>query len=79
MLFIECLSTNAAKLFINKSIDMSCWMFVNGIRDEFNDAIPDALPFDEMNESICACVFVPIFDNVVWSICWFNHFEAVEL
>ena len=66
MLLILFLSTKAANQFDNKSIDMSCCMFVNGIReDEFNDAIPDASPFDEMKHYICVSVFVPIFDNVV--------------
>ena len=52
-------ATKAANEFDNKSIDMSCCMLFNGIRDdEFNDAIPDALPFDEMNVSICECVLV---------------------
>ena len=43
MLLILFLSTKAANEFDNKSIDMSCCMFVNGIReDEFNVASPDA-------------------------------------
>ena len=46
---------------------------------EFNGAIPDAWFNELINVSICACVLVPIFDKVVWLICWFSHFEAVEL
>ena len=41
------------------------------------EARPLAWLFDDINVSICACVFVPMLDNEVWSIC--SRFEAKTL
>ena len=75
MLLILFLSTKAANEFDNKSIDMSCWMLFNGTCEfEFDGAIPEAWFNELINESICECVLVPMFDKFKWLIVWLFHF-----
>ena len=76
-IFVNALRSVIVWTVVTLSIAIAGIWFVFNFPLSSKEARPLAWLLEDINVSICACVFVPMLDNDVWSIC--SKFEAKTL